>query len=139
MSELKPCPYCGDNSVKFEQTERNRLRMYCQNGCFSYYAKCFHFSIEHLQELMTIKFNTRPIEDALQAKIDEQAKVIEKFEEMSKWIRADMDSPDTGDCIEFIDSNDAIHKGYFNHGYMDTDLDNMQISDVIGWRLRGAR
>lgn len=85
------------------------------------------------------EWQSRPIEDALQAKIDEQAKRIEKLEEMSKWIQVDMDVPDTGDCIEFIDSNEVIRKGYYNRGFMDADHGNMQISDVIGWRLRGAR
>lgn len=71
MSELKPCPFCGKKTVEIEQTGRMELTLRCNNGCINYKQKCGRLTIERLREIMTKDWNTRPREDALQARIAE--------------------------------------------------------------------
>jgi len=56
MSELKPCPFCGEVPT----WDKNMAATLCD--CYAYYD---------LLDPKFTKWNNRPIEDALQARIDE--------------------------------------------------------------------
>ena len=61
MSELKPCPFCGGTNIC---TEKGINLNYC-DSCSA------EANIEH--------WNTRPIEDALRARIAELEAVVDKL------------------------------------------------------------
>jgi hypothetical protein len=72
--ELKKCPFCG------EDMHYNASSFWCDNGnCVAYVV---FFERGEDEEM----FNTRPIEAALQSKLD---KAVEALEQALGWIMAD--------------------------------------------------
>ena len=67
MSELKPCPFCGGNAYECDYTH--------PNGGDWYFVKCDVCDAKsdeyHTQEVANNKWNTRPIEDALRAEVEQ--------------------------------------------------------------------
>ena len=78
MSELKPCPFCGGTKIC---TEKGINLNYCDN-CSA------ESNVEH--------WNTRPIEDALQAR-------IAKLEAQQRWIPVSERLPDNWESVLTID------------------------------------
>ena len=74
MSELKPCPFCGGTKIC---TEKGINLNYCDN-CSA------ESNVEH--------WNTRPIEDALQARIAE-------LEAQQRWIPVEERLPEDSDWV----------------------------------------
>jgi len=90
MSELKPCPFCGKEPSTYEDTGY----VYCPNDdCMvadSYWEKAI---------LPVEKWNTRPIEDALNARIAE-------LEAAQRWI------PDEGASYTLIGRSVGINRKF---------------------------
>jgi hypothetical protein len=71
MDELAKCPFCGKDTVYIEQTGRLEMTLRCSAGCINYKQKTIHQTVEWLRERMIADWNTRPIESALRARIEE--------------------------------------------------------------------
>lgn len=69
MSELKPCPFCGSTDIKLHDEISHAV--WCQE-CF---AEVPSIDIESAIKL----WNTRPIEDALNARIAELEEEIQEY------------------------------------------------------------
>ena len=63
MSDLKPCPLCGSEDITIESFGEQRITACCSTcECNTGYMR------DNLEAIES--WNTRPIEDALQAKLD---------------------------------------------------------------------
>lgn len=82
MSELKECPFCGQQPKEtkyreFGKNPREYSLYHCLNeGCPSYFTKPGSMTAED--------WNTRPIEDALRADRDEAREMVERLIEAGK-------------------------------------------------------
>ena len=74
MSEIKPCPFCGSTDIKLHDEISHAV--WCQE-CF---AEMPSIDIESAVEL----WNTRPIEDALNARIAELEAELKITDELLK-------------------------------------------------------
>jgi len=84
--EIKPCPYCGSTDIKLHDEITHAV--WCQE-CFS--------EVESIDIESAIKlWNTRPIEDALQARIAE-------LEAQQRWIPVSERLPDNWESVLTID------------------------------------
>ena len=93
MSELKPCPFCGSNDIVYEEA---LSVTYC-NDCGG-----------ELDEGFGSDWNTRPIEDALNARIAELEADNKKTFDLVRKLRmyciwANWDNPDTEDEFNEFD------------------------------------
>ena len=79
MNTLKPCPFCGGTKIC---TEKGINLNYCDN-CSA------ESNVEH--------WNTRPIEDALQARIAE-------LEAQQRWIPVSERLPEANKCVLIYDA-----------------------------------
>jgi len=78
MSELRPCPFCGSSNVAEVDTQA-----VCQN-CHAINGDPFDYDYPRIEE-----WNTRPIEDALTARIaeleQENARLREENNKLQEW------------------------------------------------------
>ena len=80
MSELKPCPFCGKENTVAGSTERMILGWWCAcEDCFENRKGGVHED----------RWNTRPIEDALNKRIAELEAEIERLTVHSDTERQD--------------------------------------------------
>ena len=94
MSEIRPCPFCGVvPTISGDPDSEEYVRGYCLGfvGCFN--EQCpmpQDVVIEPTQKEATAKWNTRPIEDALTARIAElEAEVSRLLTERDDIIMAE--------------------------------------------------
>ena len=108
MGEIKPCPFCGSTDIKLHDEISHAV--WCQE-CF---AEMPSIDIESAVEL----WNTRPIEDALNARIAE-------LEEKQRWrVVANGELPEDGEVVWLWDGK-YIGMGYylvFTGQFMDRDI-----------------
>jgi endogenous inhibitor of DNA gyrase (YacG/DUF329 family) len=90
MSELKPCPYCG-GKVQSISNHLSYPQAHCTNElCVG------RWSVVDAGGWV-FNWNTRPIEDALQARIDEQAKRTAALESENARLKEIM-----GRLVEYV-------------------------------------
>jgi hypothetical protein len=81
MSELKKCPWCETEPelIEYKNSRHKRLKYYaCPHGC----CATPHFEFE---EEAREYWNTRPLEDALQAQLDDMKRRLkEAYDEIIK-------------------------------------------------------
>lgn len=101
MSELKPCPFCGSTNIKLHDEISHAV--WCQE-CFS---EVESIDIESAIEL----WNTRPIEDALQARIAELEAYIDELENPQSIQDACIceDNPQDDRAGLYIDPDCPVH------------------------------
>jgi hypothetical protein len=59
MSELLPCPFCG-NEAEFKPYKRDGLTLKCKSfGCVQFNQRTLRFSLDWLQGKMTEHWNSR--------------------------------------------------------------------------------
>ena len=86
MSEIRPCPFCGVvPTISGDPDSEEYVRGYCLGfvGCFN--EQCpmpQDVVIEPTQKEATAKWNTRPIEDALTARIAELEAESERLSQL---------------------------------------------------------
>lgn len=76
MSELKPCPFCGDgvemvNTKTYPNGERSPAYIKCKT--------CNYHIADYEDEILIHQWNTRPIEDELRAELARRDAVIEQL------------------------------------------------------------
>lgn len=76
-SELRPCPFCGnDDTINLEENEtRHPWTVYCGN-CDATIGET------HTRDEAVVCWNTRPIEDALRAELAAAQKRIEELADL---------------------------------------------------------
>ena len=67
MTDLKPCPFCGRKNIADYLSESGEILTYC--------IDCFEDTNGHPDRFDV--WNTRPIEDALRAELDDLKKRLE--------------------------------------------------------------
>ena len=105
MSELKPCPFCGaDNGYVDVIPNPFSNDIYSRGHCIKCHAVGTFYvqsylegelrpSFEQMAQMATENWNTRPIEDALRARIAELEAESERFTAHSDIERQDDKSP----------------------------------------------
>ena len=97
MSELKPCPFCGCEA----QVNAWTMHGITESRCFCSNSDCPN----SVRTVALEQWNTRPIEDALIARIAE-------LEAAQRWIPVSERLPELGSPILFYDSIlERINKG----------------------------
>lgn len=71
MDELKPCPFCGSSALAWIDNNTNTWIVKCCN------PECIDMLMQSAG-----KWNNRPLEDALQAKLDEAVALLDR---LSHW------------------------------------------------------
>lgn len=92
--ELKPCSFCGGVPVV--------MTMYSGGG-LSKFVACLN--CHSGTSLSIVEWNTRPIEDALRARIEE-------LEEAQQWIPVSERLPEEGKRVEIMFENGAVKIGH---------------------------
>ena len=90
MSEIRPCPFCGVvPTISGDPDSEEYVRGYCLGfvGCFN--EQCpmpQDVVIEPTQKEATAKWNTRPLEDALTARIAELEEELDREKRVSNQL-----------------------------------------------------
>ena len=71
--KLKPCPFCGQNSAEM-RNDKNYFTVWCRS-CGAMRNELGYIS----KEAVTTRWNKRPIEDALRARLEAAEELIEAF------------------------------------------------------------
>jgi len=106
--ELKACPFCGGEDIKYSTKTKGDGRyhaaMFC-NSCHAYGKRTitkdfkrdgkryvFRSDVQEDTEYVEIagkEWNTRPLEQALQSKLDIAQKALEKLQSNNAWWEED--------------------------------------------------
>lgn len=89
MSELKPCPFCGNETIYDVAIETNRAAVRC--------TKCGHGINGAPPEAVYKLWNTRPIEDALRAELAQARDALKQIRELAKY---DLDHEEDGNTYQ---------------------------------------
>ena len=99
MSEqLKPCPFCAGAEIVVVH-ETPGAEVYC-DSCF---AEIKVLRKGRLAQNIDAKWNTRPREDVLQAKVDALEALIKKADAVILWVK---DGVHSGNAVRFVHTVD---------------------------------
>jgi len=119
MSELKPCPFCGEEQL----SDKERGDTIPYDGRYS--RVCDWCDVE------SPYWNTRPIEDAQAQEIARLEQRIRELEEQQRWIPVSERLPEVDGYYWTIDVLGKQEEWMYRHGgwYMEKD-----ISFITHWR-----
>lgn len=125
MSELKPCPLCGEDAERDSQrgfsplghsSIRNQVAIYCTQ-CPADLSLCyddyFDWSVDELRDYATELWNTRPVEDHLRARVRELEDLAMSY--CAARLKSDMEflkSKGPSPAAEYADSLNAEHAAF---------------------------
>ncbi len=104
MTELKPCPFCDAELIPYLKEE---AMLHPSNDCAIH---GWLFSISSLSE----KWNTRPEEDRLNARIKELEAELAVLKEANRWISVEEGLPDELTLCFVVGNNTIVVPGYVN-------------------------
>lgn len=91
-TNLKPCPFCGNEEYPPEQASRFESNMFLTKvECGNCGATMESWNDTAILDTAP-NWNTRPIEDALQTRIAALSTRVAEFEAENKWLKAEYES-----------------------------------------------
>ena len=118
MSELKPCPFCGEEQL----SDKERGDTIPYDGRYS--RVCDWCDVE------SPYWNTRPIEDAQAQEIARLEQRIRELEEAQRWIPVSERLPEEGEYVSVIFGEDEKTVGCW---FLETETEEYQ---VIGFEYK---
>lgn len=128
MSELKPCPFCGYYGVPVEISTITNEKFFECGNCG---ASGQRIGIDDKYSTLLTNWNTRPIEDKLQAE-------IERLKSERRWIPVKVRLPEHGERVFVKMGNGWVGAAHYantkekSYRWMNTDL-NRFLFEVTHW------